>query len=57
MGVKGEANNKESKRDLDYRVNIIEKGSERGVMMALGEILDEDEVEDMAKYNMDFKKD
>jgi mono/diheme cytochrome c family protein len=57
MGVNGAANLQESKRDLAYRVNIIANGSESGVMMAFGEILDEDEVEAMAKYTMDFKKD
>lgn len=57
MGTNGAANLQESTKDLAYRVNIIANGSENGIMTAFGEILDEDEIEAMAKYTMSFNKD
>ena len=57
MGTNGAANLQESDKPLDYRINIIRNGSENGVMTAFGEILDDDEIEAMAKYTMTFKKD
>ena len=57
MGTNGAANLQESDKDLDYRINIIQNGSENGVMTAFGEILDEDEVKAMAQYTIDLKRD
>lgn len=57
MGTNGAANLQESVQTMDYRINIIKNGSENGVMTAFGEILDDDEIEAMAKYTMDFNKD
>ena len=56
-GTNGAANLQESDKDLDYRINIIKNGSENGVMTAFGEILDEDEIEAMAQYTIDLKRD
>ncbi len=56
MGTNGAANLQESTKDLAYRVNIIENGSENGIMTAFGEILSPEEVEAMAKYTMTFNK-
>ena len=57
MGTNGAANLQEATSSLEYRINIITNGSENGVMTAFGEILDEDEIEAMAKYTMAFNKD
>ena len=57
MGTNGAANLQESDKDMDYRINIITNGSENGVMTAFGEILDEEEIEAMAQYTMDLRKD
>lgn len=56
MGTNGAANLQESDKDLAYRINIIAKGSENGVMTAFGDILDEDEIKAMAEYTMTLKK-
>ena len=57
MGTNGAANLQESTKDMAYRVNIIQNGSENGVMTAFGEILDDDEIKAMAEYTMTFNKD
>lgn len=56
MGINGAANLQESDKPLDYRINIIRNGSENGVMAAFGESLEDDEIEALAKYTMEFKK-
>ncbi len=57
MGTNGAANLQESTQSLEYRINIIKNGSENGVMTAFGEILNDEEIEAMAKYTMAFNKD
>lgn len=57
MGTNGAANLQEAESSLEYRINIIKNGSENGVMTAFGEILNEEEIEAMAKYTMAFNKD
>lgn len=57
MGVNGAANLQESDKDLDYRINIITNGSENGVMVAYKEVLEPEEIEALAKYTMEFRKD
>lgn len=57
MGTNGAANLQEVTASLEDRIKIITNGSENGVMTAFGEILDEEEIEAMAKYTMTFNKD